>query len=95
MIIGSEQLARLQFQYEGDRPPFLFATTAEEALLLCQRLVAESMSGEERGLNQRNCDVGSAGGTALDDLRWKITEWYIRVYQNINNRVQYTLESLG
>jgi hypothetical protein len=137
VIIGPPQLARLQFQYEGDPPPFVFAASAEDALSICQQLVLASSSssssfpvvpvpvpvpssplspshspprdrardwdlesgsggGGVEGLSSPECCVGAgagagAGDTVIDELRKDIAEWYIRVYQNINNRVGYTL----
>ena len=85
VIIGSAQLMRLQFQFEGDRPPFVFAASPQEALELCHQLVWAS-----------NEDVRDGeGNTVIDELRRQVVAWYVRVYQNINNRVGFTLESFG
>lgn len=99
MIIGSENLRRLQFQYEGDQPPYVYATTSDEALQLCQELVKISKEQlyehEQRRLRNNSSDDNERYYTVVDEMRLDVTEWYARVYQNINNRVRYTLESFG
>jgi hypothetical protein len=75
-------MIRLQFQFEGDTPPFVFADTSEDALHMCQQLLLASspLTGDM---------------AVIEQLRMNILNWYIRVYENVNNRVRYILESFG
>ena len=94
MVIGSKKLARLQFEYEGDRPPFIFASTPEEALGICQQLLLSTTQRTENDQSGRKLFTDVDKPT-IDELRQLVIEWYVRIYQNINRRVRHTLKSLG
>ena len=53
---------RLQFQFEGDRPPFVYAPSAAAALRLCRELVRDSaeqlLAGEQQQQLQRQQRLG-------------------------------------